>query len=73
MAVGHEKTQQTCVSSAKKSVSFFSGSAEVPPAEESIHSCSEERKSVCDTYNKKTIPIIMFTLVIYCCCVHHIL
>lgn len=38
--------KQTCVCSAKKSASFFSGSAGAPAAEESIHSCSEEKKSI---------------------------
>lgn len=33
----------TCVCSAKKSVSFFSAGAGVPPAEESIHSCTRGR------------------------------
>lgn len=40
----------TCVSSSKKSVSFFSTAAagRAPPAGESIHNCSTDRSGVCE-------------------------
>lgn len=40
----------TCVSSAKKSVSFFSTAAagRAPPADESIHNCSRGRSGMCE-------------------------
>lgn len=46
LAAGHNFTKkyQTCVSSAKKSASFFSGAAGVLPAEESNQSCDKETK-----------------------------
>lgn len=42
-----ERFTTTCVSSAKKSVSFFSTAAgRAPPADESIHSCSRDKSGV---------------------------